>query len=79
MVAVLCLVKLGFDYVWEALKVENENLFLSEYSSRLQDQYLQTWSDLCKNNNKLNTFGFEIFINCLEFVKFKRCLASFIA
>lgn len=75
----------GFGYVWESQSVQNEKMFLSEYVTRLKDQYLQVWSDLCVNNNKLNkfyvfikpTFGFEMYVNCLEFTKFKRCMANF--
>ena len=75
----------GFGYVWEAQNVDSEALFLSKYLLRIKDQYLQTWTDLCNNNNKLNklyihikpSFGLEKYVNGLEFVKFKRCIASF--
>ena len=43
----------GFGYIWEAQNVDNEALILSKYLLRIKYQYLQTWTDLCNNNNKL--------------------------
>lgn len=75
----------GFGYIWDNQRVHNEELFLKEYVCRLKDQYLQTWTELCASNNKLNKFyvfikpSFEIesYVNDLDIWKFKSCLANF--
>ena len=51
----------GFGYVWENQHVENENEFLTSFTRRLKDQFLQNWSEnmkiplswCCINNSNL--------------------------
>ena len=43
----------GFEYVLENQHVVNENEFLRSFTQRLQDQFLQKWSDCINNSSKL--------------------------
>ena len=78
------LYKNGFGYIWENQGVRNEDLFLSEFTQRMKDQYLQTWSNICQTSPKLITyvqfktkFDFEPYLNLLTLRKFRFALTSF--
>ena len=43
----------GFGYVWENQHVENENEFLTSFTRRLKDQFLQNWSENIEKSSKL--------------------------
>ena len=43
----------GFGYVWENQHVENENEFLTSFTRRHKDQFLQNWSENIENSSKL--------------------------
>lgn len=74
----------GFGYEWDRQSVQNPNLFISEYVKRLKDQYLQIWSNEYFENRKLllyrnfkSSFGFELYLDCIDIIKFRRSLPAF--
>ena len=74
----------GFGHIWEAQCVENENLFIYNYTQRLKDQYMQQWRADCIQNRKLNyycgykqLFSQESYLSVIDVSKFRTCLANF--
>jgi hypothetical protein len=74
----------GFGYIWEAQSVENSVLFLHQYSQRLKDQYMQQWSEECKQNLKLTSyclfktyFKFERYLEIIDIKKVRFYFSSF--
>ena len=74
----------GFGYVWENQHVVNENEFLRSFTQRLQDQFLQKWSDCINNSSKLvlykqfkPNFGCEYYLDVVTIRKFRNALATF--
>jgi hypothetical protein len=53
--SLLC--KVGFGYLWEMQHVENEKLFLAEFSQRLYDCERQTWMTNLSSMSKLRTYS----------------------
>ena len=81
----LNLYKNGFGYIWEAQSVTDKKSFLSKYTQRLRDQYIQNWKQDCVNNTKLSLsyihyktiFGLETYVNCVDLRKYKRYFINF--
>ena len=74
----------GFGQVWESQYVENDKLFIFNYTQRLKDQYIQEWRTGCSDNAKLTSycgykqfFGQESYLNIIDVSKFRSCLARF--
>ena len=74
----------GFGYIWHQQYVENEKLFLYQYTERLKNQYIQQWTSNCNDNHKLllykeykTIFITEYYINIIDIGKFRSTMASF--
>ena len=74
----------GFGYIWENQSNINENLFLTQYTQRLKDPYVQRWRSSCENNRRLCTFKDiktsyirEPYVSVIDVSKFRKCMVKF--
>ena len=74
----------GFAYAWFNQGVENEKLFLTLFSQRLKDNYLQHWYSSVETCSKLKIYRYiktsyekERYIDVLNIRKFRHCYAQF--
>ena len=74
----------GFGYVWDLQYVMNERLFLSEFTQRIKDHYLQEWYSQLEASHKLYSFKFykltfvhERYLDILKIRKFRRAMSNF--
>lgn len=74
----------GFAYVWYDQHVDNEQLFLSLFSQRLKDNYLQQWYSNIEACSKLKLYRYvktsydkEHYVDVLNIRKFRHCYAQF--
>ena len=74
----------GFAYVWFNQSVANESLFLSLFTQRLKDCYLQHWYSNMETCSKLHIYRFikttydqERYLDVLNLRKFRHSYAQF--
>ena len=73
---------LGFNEVWEAQQIGNENIFLHELKSKLLRIECENWQTVVSNNNRLTSYRqfksvykHELYVNTLSNLKLRRALA----
>ena len=72
----------GFGYVWTNQSVTNPHSFISVFTQRLKDQFIQTWNTEVVDNSKLilykdfkTDFEHKRYFNCLQIRCFRHALA----
>ena len=66
---------LGFNEVWLAQGVGNENMFLNLVRQRLHDHFIQNWNSRLEKSSRANFYSYLRsfqFQNYLNFVKVKK-------
>ena len=72
-----------FGYVWTNQSVTNPHSFISVFTQRLKDQFIQIWNTEVADNSKLisykdfkTDFEHKRYLNCLQIRCFRHALAK---
>ena len=71
---------LGFNEVWLYQGVGNMNVFLSEFTQRIKDTFIQKWNERLINSSRARTyslfrsFSYKIYLDLLSVEKFRYAL-----
>ena len=72
---------LGFNEVWLFQGVGNINVFLSAFTQRIKDTFIQKWNERLINSSRARTyslfssFSYKIYLDLLSVEKFRYALA----
>ena len=72
---------LGFNEVWLFQGVGNINVFLSAFTQRIKDTFIQKWNERLINFSRARTyslfssFSYKIYLDLLSVEKFRYALA----